>query len=151
MNKTTICFVCSGCTDRSPMAVWIANAKIKDNKLDCSVFARGLFVENDAKVSSKSVKAVEHLGIPARAKVQPTELQKEEIEKFDYIFCMTNEQKAIIKSKFGKPVRTIAEAADFVEIEDPCGQNQEAYDSVAKNLDYAIEQIFERLFKRRKI
>jgi len=150
MDETRICFVCSGCTDRSPMAVWIANAKIKDNKLPFDVAARGLFVGIDAKVNAKAVKSVEHLGIPARAKVLPIELTRNEITGFDYIFCMTAEQKAIIASKFGVEVKTIAEMADFVEIEDPFGCSQEKYDQTAKQLDYAIEQIFERICKEKK-
>ena len=132
------------------MAVWIAESKIKDNKLPCSVSARGLFVENDAKVCTKAVRAVERLGIPAKARIVPTEIVAKDFSDFDYVFCMTNEQKAIIESKFGEQSKTIAEAADFVDIQDPFGGEQKEYEKTAKQLDYAIEQIFERLFKRRK-
>lgn len=149
MDKTRICFVCSGCTDRSPMAVWIANAKIKENKLPFVVFARGLFVGRGDRVCEKSVSAVEHLGIPANVRVVPTEMNKDEIGSFDYVLCMTNEQKAIIKSKFNYDAKTISEFADFIDIEDPFGGPQEMYDKVAKDLDYAIEQIFERIYKEK--
>lgn len=132
------------------MAVWLANSKIKASKLPFEVAARGLFVAQGAKVCSKVVAAVEHLGIPASCKIESTELNKDELNEFDYVFCMTSEQKAIIKSKFGYTAKTIAEFADFVEIEDPFGQEQQIYDKVAKQLDYAIEQIFERIYKEKK-
>lgn len=145
-----ILFVCSGCTCRSPMAVYLARTKIKNNKLvgveaDC----RGLFVVNDAVVEPKAMRAMELLGVPTTKRIVPKELCKKDLEECDYCFCMTPEHKAIIDSKFGVKVKTIAEAADFVEIRDPFGGSQEDYIAVAKQLDYAIDQIFERIFRRK--
>ena len=129
------------------MAFWLAESKIREQRLSgVKPECRGLFVEENAQVEPKAVDALNLIGVPVKHAVEPKELERSDLEDCFLCLCMTQEHKAIVKSKFGFNATTIAEAADYVDVFDPYGNTIQAYVKVAKQLDTALEQIFERYF-----
>lgn len=147
VKEKKVLFICSGCTCRSPMAVWLMLAKIKEQNIVGVVpECRGLFVEMGAKTHPNAVAALNLLGVPVKKHITPTELTEKDLQSAHMCLVMTTEQKAIIKTRFNKEVKTLAEATDYVEIADPYGTGLNNYIATAKQLDVAIDQLLERYF-----
>lgn len=145
----SILFVCTGATCRGPMAAAIANFKIKTKKIrGLNAFARGLFVNDGAQVEPKAKKALDLLEVNEKTE-RPTQLTDFDLEKSAIVFTFTEEQKQVIQMKYknSSHVKTIAEFVNGINIEDPYGKDQDFYFKTARYLDFAIEEIFEVLFR----
>ena len=146
MNSFKILFICSGCTCRSPMAMYIANHKLKNlNLSNVEVYCKGLFVEIDAHISYLALQALKTLNVPIDYKIIPCEISKFDIENSDLCLTMTKEQKYIINSKFNINVPAISEFVDVSDVLDPFGGSLEDYINTANILNIAIDKILKKL------
>ena len=146
MNNFKVLFICSGCTCRSPMAMYIANQKLKNlNLFNVKVECKGLFVEIDAQISYLALQALKTLNVPVEHEIVPCEVSRFDIENSDLCFTMTKEQKYIINSKFNINVFAISEFVDVSDVLDPFGGSLEDYINTANILNIAIDKILKKL------
>jgi protein-tyrosine phosphatase len=146
--KTTVLFVCSGNTCRSPMAEGLARRILSDqlhvapelleSKGICVVSA-GSFAMPGARATPQAVEAVKPLGADlSRHRSQP--LSVELIHQADVIFTMgrnhANAVTALVPSAVEK-THTLDPAGD---IEDPIGGDITLYQELAVHLQELIEK-----------
>lgn len=154
MMRTTILFVCSGNTCRSPMSEALARRQIADKlgvlpedleKKGITVISAGSFALPGAKATPQAAEAVRSLGGDlSRHRSRP--LTVELIHQADMIFTMSRAHAAavaaLVPSASAKTV-TLNPAGD---IEDPIGGELSLYQSLAGQLNQLIqEQVVSKL------
>jgi len=145
--RTTLLFVCSGNTCRSPMAEGLAR-KILADKLHLpqadlehkgySVLSAGSFALPDAKATPAAVQALQSLGVDlSRHRSRP--LTVELIHQADVIFTMTRSHTqavvALVPSASDKTLPLNPEN----DIEDPIGGDVALYQALARQLHSLVE------------
>ena len=148
MLKTTLLFVCSGNTCRSPMAMALARKilceklRVTEDELDnrgIAVLSAGTFAMPGSRATPQAVDAVKDLGADL-SKHRSRPLTPELIHQADVIYTMGRSHKsavlALAPGAAGKTF-TLAQNAD---IEDPIGSDVSVYRALAQSMGPLIEQ-----------
>lgn len=148
MIKTTLLFVCSGNTCRSPMAMALARKlvaeqlKITEDQLDdrgIAVLSAGTFAQAGARATPQAVEAVKDLGADL-SKHRSRPLTPELIHSADAIYTMGRSHRAAVLALAPSAIEKTFTLAPDRDIEDPIGSDVSVYRALATNLKPLIEK-----------
>lgn len=147
MLQTTILFVCSGNTCRSPMAEAVARKVLSDhlqmpiNQLEragYTILSAGTVAMAGMPATQYAEEAVRELGSDlSRHRSRP--LTEQLIQQADVIFTMGNAHTQAVKSLVPAAADKVTRLDPDRDIEDPIGGDLSQYQSLAKKLQQCIE------------
>jgi len=145
--RTTILFVCSGNTCRSPMAEAITRHLLSDQlkvseadleKKGINVISAGSFALPGSRATPQAVEAVRGLGADlSRHRSRP--LTVELIHQADVIFTMSRAHASAVTALVPAAVEKVSTLAPGRDIEDPIGGDEALYQELAGELQQLIE------------
>ena len=152
--RTTLLFVCTGNTCRSPMAAGLAG-KLLAERLGCGVEAlqehgyevlsAGVWAGSAGRATPEAVDAAGELGVDISGH-RSRKLSVELINRADLILCMSGYHVDVVcrlvPSAAGKVVRLLPDR----DITDPLGTGEHVYRKTAEDIDKALRDVLnERL------
>jgi protein-tyrosine phosphatase len=150
--RTTVLFVCSGNTCRSPMAEALAKKVLADRmgvepddleKKGLIVLSAGSFAMPGARATPQAVEAIKTLGADlSRHRSRP--LSVELIHQADVIYTMGKSHAQVVASLVPGAAEKISNLDPDGDIEDPIGGDLPLYSQVAERIKGLIEQRLER-------
>lgn len=133
-----VLFVCTGNTCRSPMLESMFRKYLQDEGVvDIQVYSAGL-LSHDEPTNAKCLAVLKKHGVPHEIKTSKT-IDKSLFLWSDIVLAMTNEHAKMIDDTFGKGKTYSLSSLFGVDIFDPYGESEEAYEQ--------IYQIFDNLLK----
>ncbi len=139
---STILFVCTGNTCRSPLAEGIAqNWLDKHKKGRWLAVSAGVYAQEGMPTSEETICALANRGISYSGTSK--QLTKKMAEGAKAIFCMS-ESHVVVARQFARSAELLDPSSS---IPDPIGQNQNVYDALADQLEKLIVKRLHRLTK----
>lgn len=146
--RTTVLYVCSGNTCRSPMAEGITRKLLADRlgiaetdleKKGLNVVSAGSFAMPGAKAAPPAVEALRPIGVDlSRHRSRP--LTVELIHQADVIYTMGRSHAAAVKALVPTAADKVVTLNPAGEIDDPIGGDVELYKELAGQLHELIER-----------
>jgi len=155
--RTTILFVCSGNTCRSPMSEGIARHVLAEKlnvpepeleRKGISVISAGSFALPGARATPQAVLALKEMGVDlSHHRSRP--LTVELIHQADMIFTMSRNHAQAVAALVPSATEKVATLDPDKDIEDPIGSDVAVYQELAGQLRKLIEQrLEERILKQ---
>ena len=149
MTNSTILFVCSGNTCRSPMAHGIAQEWLRKNGYEgWLAVSAGTFATEGAPASSETINALSQRGITFEGTSKP--LTREMILSAHIVLCMSKTHVDTARQLSGESAKIELFDLDG-PISDPAGQDQLVYDAIAEKMEKLIAQRLETIIKKTRI
>ncbi len=144
--RTTILFVCSGNTCRSPMAESIARAELAKRmgvsqddleKKGVSIVSAGAFAMPGSRATPQAVEAVKSLGADL-TKHRSRPLTVELIHQADHIFTMSRSHAAAVTALVPSAADKTTTLDPEGDIDDPIGGDLSLYQQVAEQIQQLV-------------
>ncbi len=133
MSISTILFVCTGNTCRSPMAEGLAQKWLDDNGFnDWLAVSAGVFALEGNPTSEETVEALSQRGIEFCGTSLPLTMEMAKSAKA--VFCMSSSHLSAAK-QFTDTAELLDSSGDIF---DPIGQDQSVYDALAQQMEELI-------------
>lgn len=143
-KKTSLCFVCSGNTCRSPMAQFILKAKIVDlNDKDLKITSYGTNVTEDS-INPFSKLVLKKHGVKM-TKFVPKQITLEKVKGYGAIVAMTDVLMEKLKSEGYQNVYSVNQLTKLGDVCDPYGKGEDYYELCYNQLDKACDVILQML------
>ena len=137
----TIVFVCTGNTDRSPMAEGIFRVLLRENGIeDVECTSRGLDVDSGAFVKGKAVRAAKVYGADI-SEHQPRQLGRSLAKRGDLFVCMTEYHAQDLIAAYDVPQDKVI----VLNIEDPYGGDEMKYADCAYDIHDALSDLIKEI------
>lgn len=142
MPISTILFVCTGNTCRSPLAEGLANKWFNDHRYNgWLAVSAGIHAFEGMPTSPETIQALSERGIAFEG--TSTLLTEEMAKEATVVFCMSKNHLATVERYSDNAKLLDSEGS----IADPIGQDQLAYDALANHLEELIASTLEALTK----
>lgn len=143
-DKTSLCFVCTGNTCRSPMAQFILKSKLPDD-MDLKITSFGTDV-SEVSMNPLAKAALKNHGVKM-TKFLPKQITLEKAKKFDAIVAMTDSARRRLIDSGYKNVYSINQLTKCGDVIDPYGKSSKEYEQCFLQLSKACDIIIEMLKK----
>ena len=139
-EDTSVCFVCTGNTCRSPMAEACLKSRGYKN-----VISRGIAARDGDPISEFSALALEESGIASTPdndykSHRAQNITDGDMARADLVYCMTSSHARMLLFAFPQYAGKIHVMPD--EISDPFGGNLETYKKTLAEISSAIAELF---------
>jgi protein-tyrosine-phosphatase len=144
----SILFVCTANICRSPMAMGLFKARLKDDGREWRVESAGTWAMDGAPAAENTQKVVARRGVDIsehRSRIVSGEL----LEQFDLILAMEQHQKEALQVEFPEVkdrVYLLSEMVDGIyDIKDPIGGRLSEFEDTAEEVDLIFDRGFEKI------
>lgn len=143
-KKTSLCFVCSGNTCRSPMAQFILKAKTVDlGDKDLKITSYGTNVTEDC-INPLSRLVLKKHGVKM-TKFVPKQITLEKVKGYGAIVAMTDLLMEKLISEGYQNVYSVNQLTKLGDVCDPYGKDEDYYETCYNQLDKACDVILQML------
>ncbi len=141
MKVNSVLFVCTGNTCRSPMAEALLRHMLKNEKIE--IVSRGTNAWPGQPLSEGARQALVIAGVKVPSR-RSKRLERQDVEKADLIFAMTENQRRSIMSEYpeAKSKTRLLAASD---IEDPVGGSPSDYEKCRIEIQNALLDVLIKL------
>lgn len=143
-KKTSLCFVCTGNTCRSPMAQFILKSKLPEN-MDLKITSFGTAV-SETSINPMAKATLKNHGVKM-TKFLPKQIAPDKVKNFDAIVTMTDGAMKQLLSSGYENVYSINQLTKCGDVIDPYGKSIDEYEQCFLQLSDACDKIIDMLKK----